>query len=152
MIHMLLAACAGVGRAGIATLSGTSGSPNVSSVSVTDPSDATAGWRFKSDGSVQRRIGTGGFSPWMPSVEWFNSEPGSTYYLRATANAGDAPTLGTLNTWISLATDPQYDWEHTTPAGTKDGSVKIEIATDSGGTNIVATGYYGGFADVEPDI
>ncbi len=140
-------------RPAIVTLSGTSGTPILSSILVNDPANATSGWKFKSDGSVQRKSGGGGgtYATYLPGVQWINVEPGHTYYLRATSNAGDANTSGTLNTWLALSSDLTYEWTQTS-IGTKTGSLKIEIATDSGGSDIVATGYYGGFSEVDSGV
>lgn len=88
-------------------------------------------------------------------VEWLNTAPNRTgnYYIRGTiydqSDAVNQTTQGaTLNTWWAMTTTPQdrqfevtdsrnpptYDQEHMT--------WKIDIATDSGGSNIVGTGYY----------
>lgn len=88
-------------------------------------------------------------------VEWLNTAPNrsGSYYIRGTiydqSSAGSQTTQGaSLNTWWAMTTTPQdrqfevtdsrnpptYDQEHMT--------WKIDIATDSGGSNIVGTGYY----------
>ena len=143
------------GAANEVTLSGTSGSPNLSdSFAVTDPSGATvsAGWLFVSDGTMDLRNASGNWANWTTTpTEWHDGTPASTFYLRATLEAGDTPDLGTLGTWQSLASSISYLW--TASAGafgfdTAAGTLKIEIAANSDGSNIRATGYYRGFANV----
>lgn len=69
--------------------------------------------------------------------------------MRATNHSGDNPTSGTLGSWISIdrGTNLTWSWQRTT-IGSLDGTLKIEIATDSSGVDIVAIGYYRGKAEV----
>jgi hypothetical protein len=86
------------------------------------------------------------------SSEWCNTTPSATYYIRITQeiipfnvtqiapNAGD-----TLGVWHALTTIRSVRWAGSANFGAygeRKINVKVEIATDSGGTNIVATGYY----------
>ncbi len=74
-----------------------------------------------------------------------------TYYVRATLVASSAPTEGSgLDTWLTLApsgANRLWTWRQSV-SGTLKGTLKIEIATDSLGANIVATGHYRGTATV----
>ena len=132
-------------------LSGSSGTPNSTSDLQVDPDNSESGWRFNSDGSIQRNL-NGGYSAWNPTPdEWSARQPitaiGDNYWIRATLDAGSTPTAGTLNTWQQLSTN--REWYISRPVvGVSTFTVKIEIATDSGGTNIIATGYYRGTAEV----
>ncbi len=76
------------------------------------------------------------------------------YWFRGTLESGDAPNIGlALGVWTSVSNDVNnfsFGWQKTGGNGTVSGTVKVEIATDSGGSNIVATGYYKGTATNEP--
>jgi hypothetical protein len=84
--------------------------------------------------------------------EWCNTTPGTTYYIRITQEiipfnvTQVAPNAGsTLGVWHALTTTRSVRWSGTDNFGAygeRKINVKVEIATDSGGTNIVATGYY----------
>ena len=55
------------------------------------------------------------------------------------------PSNGTFDTWTSLGTDQTVNWSSSDAEGvygSRFTQIKAEIATDSGGSNIVATGYY----------
>ena len=55
------------------------------------------------------------------------------------------PSNGTLGSWTSLGTDQTINWSSSDAEGvygSRFTQIKAEIATDSGGSNIVATGYY----------
>lgn len=130
----------------VVTLSGSSGTPNVSSVITVFPTDATAGWRFRNDGSVERLV-VSTWTDFNDSTEWVipHAHAGS-YWIRATLDADSAPSAGpALGSWHALTTTRTWTWTET-DSGTFAGTLKIEIATDSGGSTIVATGYYRGSA------
>lgn len=113
---------------------------------------AQAGWNFLTTGDLTR-IASGAWS----QPEWFgqpgdttHQTPDATYYIRATNAAGDNPDGGSaLNTWLALSTLRQWYWQAGPGFVTSAGTLKIEIATDVGGTDIVATGYYRGIAEAE---
>lgn len=138
----------------VITLSGTTGDPNQAIDFETSPTNAQAWWDFKTDGRIWKEGLSAGF--FQSGTEWnsnYPDAPGRDYWIRATANADSAPNLGqTLNTWHVLygtgQSDRRWGWEEAA-IGSYLGSIKVEIATDSGGSNIVATGYYEGRADVE---
>ena len=132
-------------------LSGTSGAPNDVIAESVNPNPCTGYWKFKSTGvvmyfddvvEVQHQVG----------VEWCNVTPSTTYYIRATEISGQTDALNSdaLNTWHSLASDRQ--WASSIESPTTAGSAlwKIEIATDSGGSNIIATGYYRVICQITP--
>jgi hypothetical protein len=131
-------------------LSGTSGSPNVDQDFALNDI-ATAGWRFQSSGDLARYdFGIYNKPEWYGRVgSTTHQTPPTTYYLRATLDSGDSPSLGTLNTWQALSSSRTYAWEAGPGFDVAIGTIKVEIATDSGGTNIVATGYYRGSASSE---
>lgn len=135
-------------------LSGTTGSPNTDA-DFEAPGTARAGWQFLATGDCVKYSGTAHNKP-----EWYgnpsrttHSTPDATYYIRATDDgSGDdvPPDSGpALNTWWSLASSRTWYWEAGPGFDESDGQIKVEIATDSGGTNIIATGYYRGEATTE---
>ncbi len=132
------------------TLSGTSGSPNVTSDTQVFPDDAVAGWIFHADGRVQQFPGTF----FNQGTEWTNEYPSSpnNTWIRATLESGSDAVDGnsaSTNTWLSLGggSNRRWTWE-TTGLGTTAGTVYIEISTDSSGSPVVASGYYRGNAVV----
>lgn len=135
-------------------LSGTTGVPNESNAYQTDPTNATAGWVFNTNGNMQRWTGNpASLAAWEPATdEW--SDPsktgiGSEYWIRFTSYSGTSPTGGSsLNVWHALSTERSVLWERTV-IGFITGIAKVEISSDSSGTPIVATGYYEGRAEVE---
>lgn len=137
------------------TLSGTSGAPSTASDVVLFPADARAGWRFNTNGTVDR-LQLGAYGQFQNGVEWTNLQPspGREYWIRITANGAVNPTSGNMviGLWYKLSgtgsAAREFYWDET-GAGTTSGSVQVDIATDSGGSNIVATGYYGGVATVD---
>jgi hypothetical protein len=125
------------------TLSGSAANPNEAVES--QAGAATAGWNFNTDGTVDKVEG-GTVTQFQDGIEWDVNQdvPVDDYWLRATVNTGDAPTTGNTGVWnkISGASSANYVLRWTkTVSGSH--SVKIEIASDSGGSTIVATGYYG---------
>jgi hypothetical protein len=137
----------------VTLLSGSSGSPNTAPAIATDPLNAEAGWRLLRDGSLQRTI-TGTYSDF--STEWGTPESttvGDNYWVRATKSSGIDPT-GTnsgFGTWLQLSST--RTWSHLRTLIGSDGptKIKLELATDSGGSNIVATGWYQFTATVESE-
>lgn len=125
------------------TLSGTTGSPNMIIKTEQEP-DATATWRFETDGTVLKDG-----VQFQSGIQWHADQPSPPegYYIRAQANAGHEPSGGAgLNFWLSLdSVDRQWIWS--APVANILGSIKVDIATDAAGANIVQTGYYG--ADIE---
>ena len=133
-------------------LSGSAVSPNVDTDFAIAPADARAGWIFNASGDLTKYSGSAySKSEWFGRVgETTHETPDQTYYIRATTESGDLPDFGTMNTWLALTGGRTWYWEATGTFDSSAGTIKIEIATDSGGTNIVDTGYYRGVADTEP--
>ena len=133
------------------TLSGTSGSPNTDTDSFAGPyGAAVAGWTFTTTGTVLQ-VSTGG--QFQDGIEWTSEQdsPVNDYWLRATVDSGSTPS-GTIGSWSKVAgsgsSAQSYSWTRSGTAGTTAGTVKIEISNDSGGSNILGTGYYRGEATV----
>jgi hypothetical protein len=94
---------------------------------------------FGADGSIAwlatpTDLGTGpGDTAWYDPV---TSGIGSSYWIRFTATAGTL-TVNTASTFTSLSSAQSCSKSGST--GTSSATVTAEIATDSGGTNIVYT-------------
>jgi hypothetical protein len=133
----------------VVTLSGTSGSPNYATDTA---SVALAGWRFNSDGTVDKMEGGSAFQ-FNSTTEWVipNVYGNGPYWIRYTEDSGATANWisnSAKNTWLALTSDRIWQW--TSNIGIRTGAGKVEIAKDSGGSNIVATGYYGG--DIEGGV
>lgn len=136
----------------VVTLSGSSGTPNTSSDFAISTDNASVYWQFNTDGTVDRiKTQQSDVFDIFPGVQWCNQSPTIDYWIRFTHNAGDASNFGNSSgSWIAMTTAVGQGWQETTNGFAEtSGSSKVEIATDSGGSNIVATGYYGGTANIE---
>lgn len=134
----------------VVTLSGSSGTPNQATADNTSPTSSTAGWKFQTSGQLQRTTGTGAYANFQAGVQWCNRP--ASLYIRATLDSGNAPDNGpTLNTWVITTTEREWTWDRSA-VGTNSGTLQIDIATDSGGTDIIATGYYQGSATVDSGV
>lgn len=106
------------------------------------------GFVFKTDGNIYRQQPTTGSGTLFSSVNWNNTTPSTTYYIRFTDDGGIwSPNTGdALNTWHALSSNRSFSYSETTPAfggyGYTNIRCKVEIASDAAGTNILATGYY----------
>lgn len=134
----------------VVTLSGTSGSPNVSVETRPESQTAVASWDFRTDGSIFYRASQS-LVEWTNTDEWLPTAPTKTYYLEAVVDSGDAPTTGTVGAgvWQSLAIQRLWTWEVSgTTGATYEGTIRIRISDQSDGSNILATGYYRGSANI----
>ena len=151
MSGALLQATTIVGGGPVYTLSGL----NVASHSQGSPDDATAGWTFNTDGTIDKVQST--TTQFQTGVEWTDEQPSPSedIWIRATNLAGDNPSSGpSLGTWHKLAgsgaANRTWLWIETTNGfASTAGSLTIDLSTDSGGVTIVATGSYRGVASVE---
>ena len=139
-------------RGPVYTLSGTSGAPNLALHEESFPVDAHAGWRFRTNGRVEKRVST--YSAFQTGTEWTNEDPSPSVdiWIRGTSHLGNVPAGPAMNVWHKLAGSgsANVDWEwDELGTGADDGTIKVELSTDSSGTPIVATGYYRGVAFVE---
>jgi len=135
------------------TLSGTSGSPNIDTTTRVDPNTSTTGWKFKTDGTVYK---TGVLAndanytvQFNSGTEWNDGQtsPTGSYWIRFTNFSGSNGTGSTYSSWLALTSDRTIQWQQV-GVGTTQGVTKVEIATDSGGSTIVGTGYYSGVSTV----
>ena len=150
-------------------LSGTSNSPNTDfSFSLIDNvSDVSAGWKFKTDGTLEctllngQAFGRTSNTTWAGTNEWYDSteagseSPGQGYWIRASQTSGGSANAAldagsaALDQWLPLRNasgSAERTWSITNDqvgaSNIKSSYLKIEIALDASGTNIVATGYY----------
>lgn len=134
-------------------LSGTTSTPITFFDSGSGAQDLVMGWRFGSDGNIYKyesiyNVGGGGLYLYS-STQWNNITPSTTYYIRVT-NFGGTKNLSvsdsdTLNSWIALSSNRDFrvrDSRDVTSYADENMVMKVEIASDSGGSNILDTGYY----------
>lgn len=165
------AAMFGGSTAETVSLSGTLGSPRSALGVSFAPDAAVAIWLFAGLDSAPTSIVQGqaqkyegdlldpfNFVSDNPSTDWVqpNDFQNGPYYIRATfqtAGGDEAPSWpssAALDTWHIMTNgfvNLSWGWQSTITGGSlSQGTIKVEIATDSGGTNIVATGYYRGVA------
>lgn len=111
------------------------------------------GFTFNADGNIYEYSYTyPGTTNVFSTTEWSNGTPLNTYYIRVTQeiipynvlqvtpNSGDA-----LGVWHALTTSRRFSWyglDDFGGYGDRLINLKVEIATDAAGTNIIATGYY----------
>lgn len=94
---------------------------------------ATAGVTFGADGALT----SSGSDSILSKSRWAAAGfPGG--YIRVTLNSGTAPTTGTTGSWLALSSARSWSWQRAT-VGTTNANITIEIATDSGGTNVIAS-------------
>lgn len=102
----------------------------------TAPDDAIANLTFNSDGTCSVSAGV---SPSSPANWKTGGGAGENYWVRWTIVSGTLST-GTAGVWHSLTSNVTFGRNRTGPAGETSASGTVEIATDSGGINIIATG------------
>lgn len=120
--------------------------------------EATCGFRFNSDGTVDKEEETV-YSQVNNGTDWIipNSDASTTYYIRATqisltANETAASIFDTLegdvlSTWLTLGGAQTREWRlkvNSNSVGSGDYTwvIDVEIATDSGGTDILDIGRF----------
>lgn len=142
------------GTADTVALSGTLGAPNTYYAFAQYPGGSAKEYlRANTNGKLEEATSTinGNLGAYNQiGTEWV--VPLTTYvgnyWIRATKISGDNLTSGTLNSWISLNSNSP-EWQLTAYKGQALGGIdykqillKLEIATDAGGSTIVDTGYY----------
>jgi hypothetical protein len=141
--------------AGVIALAGTLGAPRQAYENTIQPTQATVDWEFRADGTVYKREG---FTPTYTQDTvgtWWNgggSPPTASYWIRWTyaTTLEDPISFGdAVATWHELGTVKRWFGERRTSTGDEVSNMKVEIATDSTGSNIVATGYYETWCDVD---
>ena len=135
------------------SLSGLLGSPNTYYAFSQYPGGSAKTYlRANTDGKLEKAtsndLGTLG-SYTQIGTEWVSplTTYSGSYWIRATRISGDNLTSGTLGSWLALTSS--REWQLTAYEAQALGGIdykeillKLEIATDSGGSTIVATGYY----------
>lgn len=159
---MLLSFFADLADIPIFTLSGTSGAPNSSTCTTTATSSATAVWSFRTGGGIVYDVACAN-TTWMVGVEWMDAAhkpPTDDLWIRADNDSGSNPNAGgpALGVWHRISGTGQANREWGYFQGgfdppypkTYTGVIRVRIATDSGGVNVVAEGFYEGIATVNP--
>lgn len=153
----LLFSLSGASTGGKWALSGTSLSPNNATTSETSPTNATSSWIFNLDGTVDRKQ-TAGTTQFETGVSWDTDQPSpaTDMWIRADHDANENPDAGdALGVWHVLSGSGEanrtFTWTEPTDGGffATTGTIKVMLATDSLGANVVATGYYKGLSTVE---
>ena len=101
------------------------------------------GLRINNNGYVYSRK-DGIYAQLDTGTDWVipRSEAATTHYARLTQSLGDTLHVGsdTLNAWHPIdGTPPEWYYDESI---SQNGTFELSIATDSGGTNIVAQGTY----------
>lgn len=116
--------------------------------------DARAGWKFKTDGTLFKTNATGGTYnvQFGAGSEWCNGTPSQTYYINGTVQSGGLGTGSSVaNAWLALNVERTFQVVDTSAGGfVPNCSMLFRIASDSGGANILASGYYAMIANQEP--
>lgn len=131
------------------SLEGTSTTPHVNGPAIFSDGSVNAGWRFTTGGDVQDRdldripnYSTSGHQAWV------NTTPSVTYYIRFTFESGPTGagiSYVTPTGWNALTTARQVTVGDTRASASypdQRAVWKVEISDDSGGSNILDTGYY----------
>lgn len=116
-----------------------------------DPTDSFAGVKLRADGTIDKRENTNSAYNQSHYSDWYtpNGGDGSGYWVRATVTAGTTPS-GTVGSWVALTSDQAWGISRTT-VGTTTSTFTLEIATDSGGSNIIFT-RTGNYLEVAVDV
>ena len=100
---------------------------------------------FNTDGTVTVASTPAGHtseSTGLPSSWFFPTTPGigTTHWVRATQVSGDAIGGDSLGVWLQLNAIRTWERHVNTFGFEKVGVITVEIATDSGGVTVIATG------------
>jgi hypothetical protein len=99
------------------------------------PTNPTAQVALNSDGtqSLQGNTSSGG-------TAWYTGAPitsiGDNYWSKLTLNSGSSPNSGTVGVAEQLSSTRQWTWSRST-VGTTTANCTLQIATDSGMSNVV---------------
>ncbi len=104
---------------------------------VTDPEDALARLTFVGNGQVQNQYSAVLHDWFVPTT----TNIGNNYWIRATLQSGALSGGDSVGVWLNIGLSRNWQRNRTSP-GTSTAQLLIEIATDSGGTNIVTSGTY----------
>ena len=126
------------------TLSGTVNLPQTI-LGETSANDIVLGYEFRANGEL-RGVPQGGSTYVWAAGQWADQPPTGIYYVRFTQESGRQPSSDysdNMNVWHQLNQSRYLRWfAPQSQLGQDRGTVKVEIATDAQGTDVVATGYY----------
>lgn len=96
----------------------------------------------RTDGVVQWSAGISGpFEVWNRGR---SDDHAANYWVRFTKVTGDNVDIGTMNTWLQITTNWSFGYSKSSGTQTWTGTFTIEIASDAGGSTIVASTAVGG--------
>lgn len=137
----------------VVTLSGVIGTPNVTSDNGTDPQ---CGWQFRANGSVWQMRSNSADTQFQDGTEWNDNQdlPNDDFWIRFTEETFEGDGSRAVNpgtNWLKVSgsgsANRGFEADDITGTGPTVWKMKVEIAEDSGGSSIVATGYY----EAEPE-
>jgi hypothetical protein len=104
------------------------------------PTQANAGWRFNTNGSIDIRVG----ASYTVNQNWFNPNStniGNQYWARATLSSGTSPGGDVVGSWLALTSAREWNLSQSI-VGLTTCTLTIAIASDAAGTNIVGSGSF----------
>lgn len=108
----------------------------------------TSNARFNVDGTVDHVIvGSSTFKHY-----WHTGGGDTSLYIRFTLVSGDTPNNGTLNTWQQLNSARSIGFTVSGPGTIRSATIRVQIATDAAGTNIIADSGVGGGYNIDAEV
>ena len=129
------------------SLHGTSGNPQTQDRFTLSDGSVSVGWRFASNGNIEEYDTDASPALDDNGLDWINTTPSTTYYIRATIQTSPSggSSSGTYGSWLSLASNRDFRWldnRANNAYADETFTIKIDIADDAAGSNILDTGYY----------
>jgi hypothetical protein len=105
-----------------------------------DTTQATCGIRVNLDGTIDKLQGPASYTQISSATDWVipNAQSSVAHWVRFERISGDTIDFtGTLSTWQQLNANREINYD-VNSVSIRSGIYSVEIALDSGGTNIVA--------------
>lgn len=121
---------------GVSPIGGKRAVVNAATANAVSSSPIQARWQADSAGNVNTTVN----SVFAFRYAWkLSSDAASGFWIRATLVSGTNPTSGTMNTWLQLSTTREWQMQNPISVGANSGVIKIEIAADSGGAQVLSS-------------